>query len=429
MRKEEDPSGRKIQVPYVPSLERIPFLTPIKADYGSPDFPPTEARNPLYRALPREQKGSDIRTRYEKLNEGYDPEIRGKSDYIRRERITLEVTPCIFPVGRYRELHRHLITVMRGRYRGLKPMHAAFMDETVANQSGGGPVGTGALIGNVGLGKSEALKRELCSLPQVIGHTSFDGYPVGFNQLAWMYVPCPPKASADGLLRFIAVVLDRILKSDVLGDVRREKNLSARTRIVANALSAALVGVVCIDEIQNGTIGTIHERDLFENTLQELINTTATRFMFIGTPNVDRIRSEALKRRFEGESGMLTWRPFALDDEWLQFIRELWTRQYTAVETPLTDALIEETHHLTGGIPDCAIKLWVKTQLGLIGEKDELITSKQLRKVLENSLPRYAKMLRVRENVRKGITKLRISPGNVAMGKENAPTADSGGGI
>ncbi len=393
--KKSNYTGHDIIVPELPDFKDIPVYTGTPAIYSETDIPQGEGRNPLYLALPTELTAEKLKARLKEGNPTYDPALREKPAPERRANATTKIMPCIFPVRRHQALHQHILTAQRGRYCGLDPLDPAFMEKAVRMQSGSRSVGTGAVIADVGMGKTTIILRELASWQQLAEHSDFKGYPLGFNQLLWLFVPCPPKASADGMLRYIAGAMDRVLKTDIVGDLKRERNHAGRQRILSNALNTALVGTIFIDEIQNGVIGTTIEREVFENTLQELINTTFTRFIFVGTPVAYRFRSEALLRRFEGETGQIDWKPFQLDDEWLPFASQLCERQYTSIPTPVTEELKVQLLHLSGGVPHRAKTLWVAAQDFVIGSGDEILSGTLLLHVLQKKFPRqFAKYQR-----------------------------------
>ena len=279
------------------------------------------------------------------------------------------------------------------------PLTARFLEDTVrVGAEGERPrpdfrrsVGAGAIFGAVGSGKTESLVQLLMACPQTIKHSEFKGRHLGFIQIAWLYISMPPKASAFGFLLAIAGVLDRILGTSYWQDVIITRNHAEATAMVAGYLNLNAVGVVFADELQNIKVGSSTERDLLENTIQELVNLTHTRFVFIGTNESRRaVNSEALLRRMVGERGQITWSPLEEGPDWNDFVGRIWQWQVTAFPTPMTPSLSSLLHRLTGGVPDYAKKLFTATQATVIGNSSfpkEQLTDEQFVRVMKARFP------------------------------------------
>jgi hypothetical protein len=164
--------------------------------------------------------------------------------------------------------------------------------------------------------------------------------------------------------------LDFILRTtNYRKEVDSARNLSEAVRIIASKLAVHAVGVIFCDEVQNIKVGSSTERGTFENTLQELINYTHTRWVLIGTGSSrSSVKSEALLRRMVGERGQINWGPLQPGIEWNEFIGGLWKRHVTKTPTPLTADLREFFRRLCGGVPDYAKKLFAAAQINVIGK-------------------------------------------------------------
>jgi len=408
----------------LPQFERFPFRTPEKAAYRI-NVPPRVRGNPAYEALPGPRCPDEVWDLIKRDNPVYDPSVRDMSPTERRERID-DVLDAIFPMSRQVDLEDMLLTTIRNAYVGRNPAESMFMENNVAtashfglspSSSGSGPVGAGCFIGDPGMGKTETAKRLLRNgCPQVILHDTYQGRALAIQQLAWLYLSCPPKASVSALICWVAAVIDYIFKTDVLVQVQRAKNDSSRGRILARALSLHVTGVVVIDEIQNVRVGSPNERRTFENFLQELVNTTRTRFVFVGTPQVfETLDNVAMLRRLEGERGSIRWNPFAWGDEWDDYLRQLWKWQVTKKETLRNDELSKAMYDLTGGNPSYAARLWTKAQAAIVGHPshpDEQITKALLEYTMAHSFS--ATHLRVQRLSRISQTKAEADAGHGA---------------
>jgi hypothetical protein len=242
-------------------------------------------------------------------------------------------------------------------------------------------------------------------------HTEFRGRRLGIQQVVWLYLSMPPKASPYGLLSWIASTLDFILKTNYQADVERARNHTAQVRVIARALAIHAVGVIFCDEVQNIGVGSETERGVLENTLQELINYTHTRWVFIGTRDgLASVKSGALLRRMCGERGRINWKPLEKispekshrnspsgeydpqkplrEGDWEEFVRRLWDWQVTVVPTPLDEKISDTILRLTGGVPDYAKRLFTAAQSLVIGKKqfpDEQLTPDILIEAMKNS--------------------------------------------
>lgn len=396
----------------LPLPDRIPTRPPEGARYRTASVPADEQHNFLYLAVPSDLSEEELLAMHQRKNGEFDVTVRTRTPAERREALK-RLSAVIFPMKRHWDLHRHIRGTIRDRYANLNPTHGRFLEDAVeeakqaaANQpadTGAGSVGAGAIIGEGGNGKSESVKRELIEIPQLVRHTEFEGRAVRFEQIVWMFTPCPPKASGDGLLYYLCGGVDRLMKTSFRTEMISIKNHSRRLDFVSLLMVHVQLGTVILDEFQNAQCGTAKDREVFENTLLELINRTRTKFICVGTPDaLAGVRSEPLSRRLVGDKGLLKWPRLAgnLPHEWPKFFKQMWKWQYTREETPLDSRLSLAMYVLSGGIPDYAKKIWVAAQDQVIGQPCEIITVPLLKKVVadrfydRHAVPRLDKALK-----------------------------------
>ena len=361
-----------------PDFSRVPIRPRDQAEYRD-NVPANAMSNPLYRTLPGPRTFEDLKKIVEGGNPVFDPSIRDLPAIERRERID-EVLGVLVALPHHQNLDDLVMTTIRQAALAF-PLTDRFLEDTVKpgqlaaiarQKCSRRSVGAGAVFGAVGSGKTESLIQILMACPQTIEHGEFNGRRLGFVQISWIYVSMPPKASAFGFLLWIAGVLDLVLGTSYWSDVLHARNHTEATGIVASALALNAVGVVFCDELQNIKVGSSAERELLENTIQELINATHTRFVFVGTNEArDAVNSEALLRRMVGERGQLTWTPLKWGADWDTFIKAIWEWQATRVPTPLTPELSALLYRLTGGVPDYAKKLFTAMQAAVIGNEKQ----------------------------------------------------------
>ncbi len=386
------------KTPIKPDFSRIPIRPPEPAVYR--DNVPADAKNnPLYRALPGPRSMSEVQEIIAKGNPTFDESIRGLSAMERRERID-EVNGVFVALPRHQNLEELVMSTIRQAALAF-PLTDRFLEDTVnpsnlaadaRKKCSRRSVGAGAVFGGVGGGKTESLVQILMASPQTILHSHYNGKTLGFTQIAWMYISMPPKASAFGFLLMIAGVLDLILKTNYWTEVMNARNHAEATAIVVSRLNLNAVGAVFCDELQNIKVGSRTERDLLENTIQELVNLTHTRFVFIGTDESrDAVNSEALHRRMVGERGQLTWGPLKWGPDWDDLIAAVWQWLVTKAPTPLTPGLSALLYRLTGGVPDYAKKLITTTQAAVIGDPknpEEQMSEEVFVRVMRNRFPK-----------------------------------------
>lgn len=381
------------------AFDRLPFRTPEWAHYRN-DAPARGSGNPAYEAVPAPQDDQAIWHHVTANNPKLESNVHGLPPPARRERLD-DVSQVIFPLRRQLALGEAFLSTIRNSYIDRNPAEQGYMERMIAGAGGGnytastgnGNVGAFSVIGPPGTGKSVTTKAiAYHSCPQVILHGRYKDQVLGLQQLCWLYIPCPPKASVSALLIAVAHALDHIFDGNVVRSVLNARNDSLRIPVIARALTRQVTGLVILDEFQNINVSSPHDREVFSNCIQELINTTRTRFAFIGTPETFRaIESEPLLRRMVGERGMLRWDPFKFDGEWHEeYLPQLWKWQFTCEPTPLTEELSETLHRCTNGTPGYVVALWTAVQAHIIGHtvhKREQITAKLLEKCMEQRFP------------------------------------------
>jgi hypothetical protein len=444
MSKQKSLEGRDIDVPAIPDFSRLPFRAPEEATYRE-DAPPWANENPLYLAIPGPRTMKQVRETIEAGNPAYDPTVRGLSPEQRRERID-DVDIAMFALRRHVKLEDMVMSTIRNSFAN-RPWSYLYIQQAAAransvgqvpitlSNSGEGSVGSGGFFGGVGEGKTASMKRILMACPQTILHRSFRGRDLGIKQVSWLYLSLPPKASAYGLLAWIASILDYILQTQYRDDLDRARNHTQQVRIIARALAVHAVGAIFCDEVQNVRVGSKTERGVLENTLQELINYTHARWVFIGTKAARAaIQSEALLRRMIGERGQLTWSSLAVGPDWDEFLGRLWERQVTAKETPLTPSISAVMHRLTGGIPDYAKRLFTAAQANIIGHSrfpDEQLTPEVLCGTMKESFSElHARLeLRYKRQQRRGGDVLKPVGNGTGIGCVGPRAPDNRAGI
>lgn len=253
-----------------------------------------------------------------------------------------------------------------------------------------------AFLGCSGTGKSYSVRRILKSIDQVIVHVE----PATIFQVVWLLVECPHKGNLRGLCLRILGALD-----DALGTTTYRTDYGSGRHTVEEMLvniqqlfTIHAVGILIIDEIQNLREARQPDKSAIQKFFVLLVNSVGVPVIPVGTLGAasvfDSVFSDA--RRASG-LGSIIWYPLPrgsdANDEWPDFVRQLWRGQWTVNPTPLTHEILEALYEETQGVLDLVVILYMLCQLQLIQltaiksidgstfELDETITTDLIRSV------------------------------------------------
>lgn len=223
---------------------------------------------------------------------------------------------------------------------------------------------SGSILGIPGCGKTATVRRCLSTMPQVIEHAEYQGQLCYGKQVLWLHVECPSDCSVKTLGFNVMAALDKAIGSHYLDSTQGLRSASAsaiatQTKIL---LANNHVGLLVIDEIQNAVLTARKNRQEkpLLRFLVELTNETMTSIYFIGTPIAEELfmSQEHLKRRTRG----IRLAPFRPDGAYLDFIRKIWSYQYTAQAAELTASITNKLYDCSGGIPAYILKIFSEAQ-------------------------------------------------------------------
>lgn len=253
------------------------------------------------------------------------------------------------------------------------------------------------LIGLPGMGKTLTLDRVLGRYPQFVRHDD------GEVQIVWLKLSCPPRGSVRALCADFFMEVDALLgqttyKTLFGGENASEESMMSHMVVVANRHS---IGLLVVDEIQHlGKAGD--EEHLLMTFLTTLINKIGVPVLFVGTMSAaERFeRTGRMGRRAIGLASAEWPRFERTDNQWRKFVRELGGYQWTAVPTPLDEALVDVLHEETQGVVDLVVKLWIAVQVRVIddnkasgGVDPEIITGTVIRQAAAKHLSPMRKLL------------------------------------
>jgi hypothetical protein len=260
---------------------------------------------------------------------------------------------------------------------------------SVATKSVRAPAMGCLVVGNSGVGKTEAIHRTLNLSPkQVITHATFPGLVGGHQQVVWQSVGVPASGKAHDLAASLMTAWDTTMRQYLPGsEPRFTKQLTREKRDGAKMLeewrqvvSAHFLGVLHLDEVQNlFKLPTLEARgkksarqeelelriidDQSLKLLLELMNISGIPLILSGTPD----GVGALMKRFATiqrsvANGFHLLPRFQGPDElefYTGFLKPLFTYQYVKVPLVLTPDVAKVVYGLSGGIHRLIIALWI----------------------------------------------------------------------
>lgn len=299
------------------------------------------------------------------------------------------IANLVQPTINQMELHQRFSRVIRNGYVNRNPLSAEWIKQlrcAFPNVIWDGvdeytkPIipatATGfSIIGTSGIGKTKSVERVLSYYPQVIVHHEYNGNDFDRHQIVWLKLECPFNGSIKSLVLNFFQSVDIIMGTDFYRKFFKSRR-SAEELIPDMALIASSLGlgVLVIDEIQRLSLAASGGAKQMLNFFVDLTNQIGVPVVLIGTHKAQSILTQefAQIRRGLGQ-GDMTWSNQENGYEWQLFIKKLWKYQFTNVNTPLDDELMDTLYDQSQGIMDIAVKLYMITQWSVIGQPDEKI--------------------------------------------------------
>ncbi|MCL6598519.1 MAG: ATP-binding protein [Alicyclobacillus macrosporangiidus] len=387
-----------VQIPGGGMAVRAVYTDPVIVDYrGNPlieALPPIQSKESAYRSL------MNLPALLEHERE-LEPQFRFHC--------VLRLKTFFQPLPRHLDLEQRLSRVIREGYLARNPLRAEYARRLQNGykiiQSGHYDVSyqdvpsTSAgftIIGVSGMGKTTALERVLKMYPQVIAHSTYQDHPLSMYQVTWLKLDCPHDGSIKGLCVAFFRKVDELLGSNnyqKFGSPRQSVDMMmAHMQQIANSIN---LGVLVIDEIQHLSHAKSGGAQQMLNFFVTLVNTIGVPVVLIGTPKaMSVLQSEFRQARRGSGQGDMIWERLRFDKEWDLFVSGLW--RYSWLETPpeLTDGFKQVLYDESQGILDVAVKLFMLSQLRLIGRREEVLTPEFISKVAKEDLQLIQPMIR-----------------------------------
>lgn len=238
-----------------------------------------------------------------------------------------------------------------------------------------------SLFGLSGLGKTLTLKNALTFLPSVLPH------PDGTLQVVKIYVQCSHDGQLKGCLKDILRYIDEVANTNYESEVGERATVEKLGAKVLRVCKLHYVGIIVLDEIQNGLVQKGVAQRAVLNFFVKLNNISLVPIFLLGTPDAKLLMKDTLYSvRRPARWGSFEWRPCGLNEEWDTFLSSLWIYQWTSGFAPLTPELRFVMHDLSQGIFGIATCLFQLAQARAIQYDVECLTPELLREVAAEEL-------------------------------------------
>jgi hypothetical protein len=346
---------------------------------------PEHRGNPLIEALPPKVRDDELVIKLSNYPERHVEETRleviERLDYLTRLKELRQPLPLYFDVFRTIEM------AIKEGYSAKNPLlpttvnylHYSSDCRPGIEQKTGffKPKGSGiTIIGESGVGKTCMLEQILNCFPDIIEHRSYQNKVLAISQVIWIKVDCPDDSSVKGLCHRILEQIDSKLQ---LPPSKPAGTIALLLEQIEAKMKSSFLGILVIDEMQNLNLAKAGGADRLLGFLHNLVNNLGIPLLFCANPPFEELLSKSFKAARRAESsGYFNVELMKNDDEWELFVDELWSLQWTNIETPLTPSLSSRLYTLSAGNMDLAVRIYYAAQKTIMGSADERITEEVL---------------------------------------------------
>lgn len=252
------------------------------------------------------------------------------------------------------------------------------------------------LMGFSGIGKTTAIERVLSLYPNLIVHK----HPYNLTQVVWLKLNCPHDGSLKTLCIDFFQKMDQLLSTNYYEKYGSRRN-SISSMVIRMGQIARLhcVGALIIDEIQHLLTSKDKNSEKMMNFFVTLVNEIGVPVVMIGTMRAKAVLQQDFRQARRGSGqGDMVWQQMKKDADWDLLIENMWSYQWNAIKTELTDEINETLYDESQGIVDIAIKLFALAQGRAIETGTEKITPALIRKVAKDDLKLIQPMIEALRN-------------------------------
>ena len=304
--------------------------------------------------LPKLLLGNELETALTCLPQYNKEEIKGLSASERLLKLT-DIYRVFIPTSMTYEIYQKLYTMVsmslrqKGTIDSIKQMNANYKWAHGGVFHG---VITGAssstIIGNSGIGKSSAIQYAINLLGPIL-----ESQKPYHKVIPVLMVSCPFDSNYKGLLFQILISIDEILGTNYYERTEKSHMNAQQVLGLVCQICHLYVGTLIIDEIQF-IVEHRAGKQLYLMILQ-LINTSCISVLLVGTNEcLDFFRqAPQIARRSVG----LEYGPMAFNEEFRKLCETLFSYQYVAKDSILTESLTYWLFEHTGGISASLVSL------------------------------------------------------------------------
>lgn len=263
------------------------------------------------------------------------------------------------------------------------------------------------VIGYSGTGKTSAMQHVLELFPQKINHSEYHGIDFPYAQLVWLKLDCPFDGSVRGLCGQFFAEFDRVMGDNTYSRFAGRRTATTDLMIPQMALLAERhgLGMLVIDEIQNLNAAKSNGTEKMLNFITDLINKIGVPVVLMGTDDAINVINDKMMnvRRSLGQQGAIAMDLFDKNtDDWILFVKKIWKYQWTSVQTPLTQDIMDALYENSNGLVFAVVWLFAEAQRVAIqlgtSERQEIITSELIKQLADSSSYKMlkAKLMEIR---------------------------------
>jgi hypothetical protein len=241
-----------------------------------------------------------------------------------------------------------------------------------------------SMFGVTGMGKSRTIQKILRSIPSYIIHENYQGKPFMHLQIPYVYIRCPEDCSLT------TICFDFFSAIDLVAGTNFRAKFGYTTKDVSGIINRMRaigamygVGLFCIDELQD-IIDSGKDTAEVKTFLSQLANMVGFPIMLIGTVNSYDLFTTGSSQRRAVSGGEIQWDSMKNgDNDWVEFLVDLWDLQVLKNYTELTKELNDALYDASQGITDFVKKIFLGAQRLSMEIGEERLTVEIIKEALE----------------------------------------------